>query len=164
MSIPQGEMKDFIDQTSYSGFGVEGRQFINEHTSLGLTFNWSKFKQSFAEYSVTNVQIEERLVDSFPLMFNASYYLFEEPDPFRPYAGINGGIYFINSRLLGVQSGFQDKSLYFGAAPEAGLLMELFYDLNLMLFVRYNYAIKSAAARKYSYWTIHFTMVSISIF
>ena len=164
ISVPQGEMKDFIDETSYSGFGVESRQFINENTALGLTFNWSKFKQSFTTYSAGKVEIEERLVDTFPLMFNAGYFFFNEPDPFRPFAAINGGVYFINSRRLGGQTGFQDKSFYFGLAPEAGILMEMFYDLNLLFFARYNYAVKSAEARKYSYWSIHFTLVSISIF
>jgi hypothetical protein len=164
IGIPHGEMKDFINQTSYTGFGIEGRQFINEHAALGLTFNWSKFNQTFKDYSATNVHAEEHLVDTFPLLFNASYYFLNEPDAFRPFAGMNAGVYFINSRRLGMETGVKDKSLYFGLAPETGFLLEMFYDLNLMVIARYNYAVKSAAARKYAYWTIHLTFVSIKIF
>jgi hypothetical protein len=163
VAIPHGDTREFIDQTSYAGFGIEGRQFINDQISLGLSFGWSKFSQESQQISGTTVNIEENLLDSFPLVFNASYYMFDEPAGFRPYAGFNAGVYFINARRISTQQSFQDKSLYFGAAPELGIFAEMFYDINMLIFLRYNYTIKFSGSGNYPYFSLHFTLVSISI-
>ena len=163
ISIPQGETHDFIENTSYTGFGIEGRQFINEKITLGLSFGWSKFQQESKQFSGNTGEIEEHLLDSFPLLFNGSYFLFGETAGFRPFAGLNTGVYFINARKFSGAGTFQDKSLYFGVAPEIGFLAAMFSDLNMMLFLRYNYNIKFSGSNSYPYLTIHLTFVSISI-
>jgi hypothetical protein len=163
ISLPQGDTREFIDNTSYAGFGIEGRQFINEQISIGLSFSWSKFRQELKQISGNTVILEENLLDSFPLIFNASYYMFDEPAGFRPYAGFNAGVYFINARRISTQRSFQDKSLYFGVAPEIGFFAEMFYDINMLIFMRYNYTIKFSGAGNYPYISLHFTLVSVSI-
>ncbi len=156
-------MRDFIENTSYAGFGIEGRQFRSEHIALGLSFGWSKFQQESKSFSGNTVEIEDHLLDSFPLLFNGSYFLFDEIAKFRPFAGLNTGVYFINARGTSGRGTFQDKSLYFGVAPEIGFLAEMFYDLNVMFFLRYNYNIKFSGPDTYPYLTIHITLVSVSI-
>jgi outer membrane protein len=163
ISIPQGDMREFIDNTSYAGFGIEGRQFINEQISMGLSFGWSKFRQESQQVSGTTIILEENLLDSFPLVFNASYYMFDEATGFRPYAGFNAGVYFINARRISTQRSFQDKSLYFGVAPEIGFFSEMFYDINMLIFMRYNYTVKFSGPGTYPYFTLHFALVSVSI-
>ena len=163
VGMPVGEMRDFVDETSYVGFGVEGRQFKNQNLAYGLSFGWNKFQQESINQTGNVNEIEDHLVDSFPLLLNLDYYLFDEVAKFRPYGGLNAGIYFINARKISSTSAFKDKGFHFGFAPEIGFLTELSYDLKLMVFMRYNYAFKSAEYSEYTYISIHFSFVSISI-
>ncbi len=165
VSAPRGDTRAFIENTSYAGFGIEGRQFVNDHFAVGMTFGWSKFQQQVQSIDGNTVTIEDHLLDSFPLLFNGSYFLFKETSEFRPYAALNSGVYFINARTTDPKDFkiFQDKSLYFGISPEIGMLAEMFNDLNLLLFLRYNYNIKFSGPGKYPYLSIHLTLVSVSI-
>ena len=164
VGIPSGEMREFIDQTSFLGFGIEGRQFINENVAFGVTFNWSKFRETESVREVNRIDNQEHLIDTFPLLLNIDYYFLSEIATFRPFTGINTGIFFINRRDLTARGIFQDKNWHFGFAPEAGFMLELFYDLNLMMIARYNLPLASSSAYQYYYWSLHFTFVSIRIY
>lgn len=161
MGFPLGDMKQEVKNGSYIGFGIEGRQFMQNDISFGVSFNWNKFQSQKSTGVVSGN--EERKIDTFPLLLNLHYYLFEEQTQVRPYFGLNGGTYFINNRLATSAGIKQQKSWYFGFAPEIGLLIRMVTDLNMMFMVRYNYAVKSGASYNYEYWTIHITFVSVSI-
>jgi len=161
MGFPQGDMKSKMNNNSYLGFGIEGRQYIHPDISFGISFNWNKFQSS--ESIIGLPGIEERKIDSFPLLLNLHYYFFEEHDELRPYFGLNAGTYFINNRLLSSAGPRQDKNWHFGFAPELGIMMRLMSDLNMLIMIRYNYAVESGGSGNYEYWGVHFTFVSISI-
>lgn len=54
VSLPTGETKDFIDNTSWFGFGLEGRQFINENASVGMYVGWNKFEAFQSGENITD--------------------------------------------------------------------------------------------------------------
>jgi hypothetical protein len=161
MGFPQGDMKQQVENGSYVGFGIEGRQFMQSDISFGVSFNWNKFKSERSAGALNSN--EERKIDTFPILLNLDYYLFDEETQVRPYFGLNGGTYFINNRAATSTGLVQQKSWHFGVAPEIGLLVHMFSDLDMMFMVRYNYAVKSGGSYDYEYWTIHITFVSVSI-
>lgn len=155
IAVPVAGMKDVIDQPSWVGFGVEGRQFINNHTAFGLSFFWNKF---IREAPIGGPLFETR-VDQYPLTLNISYYSGAESSDFRPYAALNAGAFFITAWT---ETG-KDKQIHLGIAPEAGFLASLMHDLNVMMFLRYNLPFSQANSSRYTNLSIHLTMVSISI-
>jgi len=165
MGLPQGEMKSQIDNNSYLGFGIEGRQFIHADISYGISFNWNKFQSGNIRPALpgTPAEIEERKIDSFPLLLNIHYYLSAEHHSYRPCFGLNAGTYFINNRVITPVGLRQQKNWHFGFAPELGVIIRLVSDLHLLIMGRYNYALGSGGSYDYEYLGIHLTFVSISI-
>src|SRR5262245_18677274 len=49
MSLPNTDLKDFIDETSYRGFGMTFRQMVDRNISTGLFFGWNVFHQRTTE-------------------------------------------------------------------------------------------------------------------
>ncbi len=165
MGFPQGEMKSQIDNNSYIGFGIEGRQFVQGNISYGISFNWNKFRNSSTFFALPGNPggIEERKIDSFPLLLNLHYYLSAEHRDLRPSFGLNAGTYFINNRVITPVGMRQQKNWHFGFAPELGVMIRLISDLHLLIMGRYNYALGSGGSYDYEYWGIHLTFVSVSI-
>ena len=155
IAVPVGGMKDVIDQTSWVGFGVEGRQFTDDHTAFGLSFFWNKF---IASAPIAGPLFETR-VDQYPLTLNISYFTGSESSEFRPYAALNAGAFFITAWT---ETG-KDKNVHLGIAPEIGFLANLFHDLNAMVFIRYNYPFSRPNSDRYVNLSVHLTVVSISI-
>ena len=57
ISIPQGETRDFIENTSYTGFGIEGRQFI--------TNTWGMLPIPAGEIRLMNEGVLKQFVPAF---------------------------------------------------------------------------------------------------
>ncbi len=161
MAFPQGDMKIKAGSDSYIGFGIEGRQFFHPDLTFGVSFNWNKFQNTVLRTGTLGT--EERKIDTFPLLLNLHYYLFEETSTVRPLFGLNAGTYFINDRLFTATGLRQQKNWHFGIAPEIGLFSRIVSDLHLLVLLRYNYAMESGGAGNYEYWGLHFTFVSVSI-
>jgi hypothetical protein len=161
MAFPQGDMKIKAGSDSYIGFGIEGRQFFHPDLTFGVSFNWNKFNTTVPRIGTPGT--DERNIDTFPLLLNLHYYLFEEASTVRPLFGLNAGTYFINDRLFTSTGLRQQKHWHFGFAPEIGLYTRIMSDLHLLILLRYNYALESGGAGGYEYWGLHFTFVSVSI-
>ncbi|HMK39584.1 MAG TPA: OmpW family outer membrane protein [Bacteroidota bacterium] len=164
MGFPTGRMADFMDKTSFSGFGIDFNRFVGDNTSVGVSFSWNYWSELNSDIinlnngAVSGTQV--RYYNSFAMLLNARYYLSEKNSDFRPYAGINAGTYYITQRLdIGVYS-FQNDHWHFGLAPEAGFLMEVSRGTYLNANFRYNYAVKSGTTysgqdNTLAYWGIN---------
>ena len=122
---PVGAFNDYIDETSLRGTSIEFRSFVSKAVSLGLSFSWNRFDQTFdlVHVPVTNGVASGpvyRYADFFGVRGLAHYYLTE--GQLQPYLGVGVGgawnyAYQQVADLANSQNNFN-----FIVDPEVGLL------------------------------------------
>ena len=102
ISFPTRDTRQHVKEISIVGFGLDARQMMNEQTSFGVTFHWNSFKDNRLEQVSKNdgsfISIDDRSLESFPILLSTHFYFFGEADMIRPYLGTNVGTYFIIKR------------------------------------------------------------------
>jgi hypothetical protein len=167
VSFATSETKEFVSNTSVLGFGLDARKMTHSKYSYGITFHWNSFKDDRLERDDSDanvITIDDRSLDSFPLLVNGHYYFFSELESFRPFVGGNVGTYFIITRRMVDGNPRSDTNWHFGLAPDIGFLLHFMHDVHLMVTLRYNYAFKTGGSPARSYLSVLFGMVSISLF
>lgn len=159
IGLPIGGTSDFIGQTSFRGFGVEGRGFITDNLSYGGSFNWAVFYEEKGPEEWTEVGErgtgtvygkQYRYINSFPLMATMHYY-FGEWDATRLYLGGGLGAQKIDQRTdFGLYSE-NVNNWRFGVAPEVGVLIPINFNSSLNLSAKYQYAFKNGDGDAVSY-------------
>jgi hypothetical protein len=169
MSFPSDNLSDFIDETSFKGFGIEGRWFQSKNLSFGISFAWTVFDQRVDDPiqitqdgvngTVSGTQI--RVVNSLPILATAHYYTGKRRDKFRFYFGTGAGMYYIGQRLEIGLVAFESNNWHFGLAPEVGVLLNFSRELTMILNTKYNYAFSAGETlgggddNTYAYWGIN---------
>jgi hypothetical protein len=143
MSVPDGDLKNFVDETSYRGFGMTFRQMVSKNFSTGLFFGWNVFHKRTTETSQLNngaiTGTQDRTFNSFPMMLNAHWYLGGRGD-IRPFLGLNAGGWIVLQRLaVGIYQVEKD-SFEWGVVPEVGIVIPLSREAALFANGKYNYA------------------------
>ncbi len=143
VSIPAGDLKEFIEDPSWLGFSLTFRKEISRNMTGGLLFGW----QVFSERTDRTIQLEhgaasgtqDRWVNSFPIMLNAHYYLGDRGN-IRPYLGVNaGGIAVLRRYGIGIVV-LDDDSWEWGVMPELGAVVPLNRETALLLQGRFTYS------------------------
>ena len=169
MSFPTSKLSDYIDKTSFKGFGMEGRWFSNKNISFGLSFAWTVYDQRVSDpiqivnegVSGTVSGTQVRVVNSLPILATAHYYVGKRRDQFRFYFGTGAGMYYIKQRLEIGLVAFESDNWHFGLAPEAGVLISLNRDFTMIFNTKYNYAFSAGEPlgggddNSYAYWGIN---------
>ena len=147
ISLPMGDTKNFIKNSSFRGFSFEFGRFITDEISLGFMGAWYVFYENFPKdtYEFDNLTVTGKkyhYINAFPLMLAGRYH-FRFGSQLRPYAGAGTGTYIINKTTdMGLYND-QNKNWHFGIYPEAGILFELGTEMYFNLGARYNYAFKA---------------------
>ena len=173
IGFPTEETAQYIDATSYRGFGIDIRSFSSPDVSFGGNFSWNIFDELLRNKTallesgaITGTQV--RYINSMPLLLNVSYYPGEKRrGELRLVLGLNAGTYYIRQRLdIGVVS-LENSNWHLGVAPEAGLWFPIGRETFLIAMVRYNYAFDSGTwlggdpNNDYSYWGLNIGIGSI---
>jgi outer membrane protein len=162
VSVPQGQLKDYIDKTSWRGFGLEGRWLVTPNITLGAAWHWNTFYKTTDEMielengHVTGNQF--RIVYGSPLMATGFWYPYSPLDnpSFMPYLGLGAGAIWMKERLeIGIIA-FEESNWHFGLQPEAGIMFPVGYYTNLLVSARYTYAFESGDAPEYQWWSFGF--------
>jgi outer membrane protein W len=169
IAMPAGNLTNFIDKTSFGGFGFETHYFMSDEFALGGSISWNYWSEMTGETiplkqgALSGTQI--RYVNAIPLLLNATYYLGGRRDEIRPFLGLNAGAYYILQRLdMGVYS-IDNDHWHFGLAPEAGILFKVSDDTWISAAGRYNYAFKSGETysgngdNTVAYWGINLGLI-----
>lgn len=163
IGLPEEDLKDYIDETSYRGFGIDFRSFVTKSISIGGYTGWNIMDQrvdgtiEFDNGAVTGTQI--RYVNSFPIMLTGHIHIGGPRSAIRPYFGIGVGTYYVIQRLeIGINA-FEKNDWHFGLAPEVGFLFPTDY-VSVLTSLKYNQAFKSGEPitkdnKAFSYWTIN---------
>jgi outer membrane protein W len=146
MAVPTGNSREFIENTSYIGFVIDGRRFADRNVTYGIQFGWNIFHEETKE----TINIERgaisgrqfRYYNMWPILVNAHYYLGRKRD-FRTYIGAGIGTYYILQRYeLGVFM-LESNNWHFGIAPEIGFLIPVSRTVSVNTSIKYNYAFDS---------------------
>jgi len=165
MSFPAGDTKDFTNQTSFRGIGLDFRKAIDSGTSVGLFFGWNVFHERTSETielqtntpgAITGTQ--DRYLNAFPMMLTAHRY-FGQEGGIRPYLGLGGGGFLMVQRLdIGVLS-LQNEPWEWGIAPEVGFVVPLQSGAMILVNGKYNYAFTGQSIGNtdinHSYWGLN---------
>jgi hypothetical protein len=154
---PIGGFSNYISDTSLRGISFEARSFIRDHLSLGLSFSWNRFDQTFDlvtvpvnTSSITNGTVSGpvfRYADQFGIRGIAHYYLGKPQQQLQPYLGVGIGgawnyAYQQVADLTSSQSNFD-----FIVSPEVGALFWFAHggtSAALNLAFRYTYTTATA--------------------
>jgi hypothetical protein len=176
VAFPLGETADYIDRTSWRGFTVQGRHFINSNISIGGSFSWQVFNQRLSElveFSFEPANSDQtvngtlsgeqfRYINTLPIMFNAYYYLGDPlPSAIRPYAGLSVGTAPTKRRTEIGLLAIDDFNWHFAFAPEAGILIPIGTNIDFIGAVRYNVALKANDSINYSHFNINVGLANI---
>lgn len=163
ISIPDQDLKNYISDTSWLGFGFDGRWFVSPDRpiTLGISLGWQVFDEHTNETIVTeNAALtgqQGRYVNSFPMMVTGHYY-FGNKDKMWVFAGGGVGTYYIVQRFdVGVFA-VEEDNWHFGFYPELGVQIPL-QERDAALFIsgRYNFALAAGESvtgdeKDFNYW------------
>ena len=172
MGFPGSTMGEYIDKTSFRGFGLTIAKYVQPDLSIGGSFSWNIFDElirgrteTIENGAVTGTQV--RYINSLPLMINARHFWGERRGEVHPFIGLNAGVYYIRQRLdIGVWS-IENDNWHVGLAPEFGLYIPVSRETFLTATARWNYAFDAGTRiggdpdNSYSYWGIDLGIGSI---
>ncbi len=147
VSSALGSFSDkFISETSWRGFGFEGRSMVRDRISVGLGFDFNRYSQTHSLLTQTTAGGGTlsgpvyRYADQFAFKGLVHYYL--GSGAVRPYLGIGlGGVWTYSYQQMN-DLGAADDGFDFIASPEVGLTLTAARgatSAGLNLSVRYNY-------------------------
>ena len=148
IGFPVGETNDFLNQTSFRGFGLEGRGYVTDRITVGGCAAWQTFYQDngFVTSELDKGAIsgfQKRYINTIPLTVNTHYYF--GYGLVLPYIGVGLGAYYIETRdYLGIYY-IREKAWHFGVAPEVGVVVPFgsTSSTGLNVALKYNYAAKT---------------------
>ena len=153
VALPDGDMSNFIDQTSLRGFGLQGRWFVASSFSVGLVWEWQVFDQETSD--PLNTTLEDfpraitisgkqfRYINAFPFLATGHLYLGGQGST-RLFLGGGAGAYYMIERFEIGLVALEEKNWKFGVAPEVGLLMpvgDIYGHQNIIISGKYNYVV-----------------------
>jgi outer membrane protein len=158
VSLGMGEQSDFVGPASFRGVTLEGRWFLNQSTSLGISAAWHVFyedagEESFADGTVTATGRQYRYINTLPLLLNGHYYTGVEGDT-RFYFGGGIGLSSIDQRTdIGLYQ-IDHSHWHFTVAPEVGVMVPLSYFNSLLIAAKYHYSPKADDSIDFSYLSL----------
>lgn len=158
-----GELKDYIQPTSWRGFTIDYRKFIKPNIGVGLDLGWNVFYEEKPYDTYTTGEIDYsgkqyRYSNHFPMLLAANYYL--KPDQkVNPYVGLGvGTMYTLRNTDMNLYT-FETDSWQFALRPELGAIVEFSPNFGLLIGSKYYYGFETAELKGQGYITINVGIV-----
>lgn len=165
VSIPIGDTEEAFSGAQWRGFGIDGRWYSNKNLSFGFAWDWNVFHNVVLETvelesgAVTGNQ--NRTLNAFPFLATGQYYFGKSG--IQPYFGLGVGAYYVKRQFdIGILS-TNTNTWHFGVAPEIGFLFPMDMGFNILLKLRYNYAMEAGDSKAVSYFGINVGFASVSL-
>ena len=141
VSIPMGDMGEYISKTSWRGILIEYRGYVTSNLFVGIDAGWNVFseKKDYDTYtqgteSLTGIQY--RYQNQVPLLATIDY-LFSADKELKPYVGFGiGTMYSERSTDMNLYR-LKLNSWQFALKGEVGLLYEVSYTSSVKFAVKY---------------------------
>lgn len=143
MGFPTGDTKNFVNDTSFRGFGLDFRKVVRPGTTAGVLLGWNVFHERVdGTYVMKNgavTGLQDRYLNVFPIMVGMHKY-FGVPGGPRPYVGASAGaMVVIRTFALGVIA-LENDDWDWGAVPEVGIVWPTQAGAALVINGRYNWS------------------------
>ncbi|HET6338963.1 MAG TPA: hypothetical protein VFG30_37345 [Polyangiales bacterium] len=152
MSLGVGDLNDYIGSPSFRGFEITLLWPAVRSFFAGLAFGYNGFyetsgRQTFQLQSAAVTGKLYRYADAWPLALLGRYVFMQRQSVVRPYVGLRMGMAWINTTTLVTDRTFEDSSLGFLLAPEAGILGHLSKSVMACLSYTFNFTTASPGDR-----------------
>lgn len=158
ISVPIGDLKDYVDKASFRGFNLEYHNYLSERVSLGIAIGWDVYYQDKKNatgnfrfsgnddiYTMTGNQY--RYVNTVPMLLVPRYYFTDQNTSVRPFAGLGIGTSWTEKRLELGQYASTISRWQFNIAPEIGMYVPINDQFALNFGAKYAYATKASHGR-----------------
>lgn len=158
-----GRAADFVGSTSWLGFTIDGRRFIDKNLAVGFSLGWQVLDERNSDVielnngAVAGTQI--RIINTFPLLVNIGYFLGDRHE-LRPYLALHAGTSYIAQQLnIGVVT-INNDNWHFTTAPELGVYVPVDGNTSMYVNGRYYYNFDSGTTMKgddkndYGFWSV----------
>ncbi len=156
MSLPLGETKDFVSKTSFRGFGIDGRQFVNDNLTVGGSWSWNVFYEKsepkLESYNGVDIYgVKYSYSNVMPFLVTSHYY-FGEDGGVRAFVGTGIGTnwkedYFEKGALISDY----DNGWQFTLAPEVGIYVPVGFSSLIFVNAKYTYGFETGNVNATSY-------------
>jgi hypothetical protein len=162
MSVPDQNLEEYINETSFRGVGFDGRWFAGGSSFTGgISLAWHVFNKStdgtieFPNGALTGKQ--NRYINSFPIMLTGHLY-FGNKNRLWMFIGGGVGTYYIIQRFEAGVHSIEESAWHLGAYPEFGLQIPL-SEADFFINGKYNYAFEAGESvtgdkLDLAYWTV----------
>lgn len=137
--------KDFLSETSWSGFRIDYRHMITPNISFGLAMSFNTFdeyfsKQTYQREDGTGAITSDMIRQIYTSPITASFHYYFDSGMIKPYAGIGlGAQYSEQNAYLNIYV-ISSNNWGFVTRPEAGLIAQFNDYIGGYLSVAYNYS------------------------
>jgi hypothetical protein len=165
-SLPMSDTRDFIENDSWVGATLEGRQLVDRRTSVSASIGFLEFyENSYDPIDFTNGTVtgqQYRNLQMVPILVGAQRY-FGDLGQTRPYVGLSIGALYVDQLMdIGLYS-LRATNWHFMGAPEFGVMMPALFggQGNTVVSIRYSYPFEAGEylggqSLSLSSWTIAF--------
>lgn len=155
MGIPLGNTADFIGNTSFRGFMVEGDYFLEDEWTVGFitgiqTFYEEKGVQTRLRDNLTATGEEFRYLNSIPILVSGKYH-FDRYNPISAHIGLGAGLYNMIETVEFAGIAFENRNWQIGFMPEIGVGFEMSPATHFFVAAQYNYYLESKDILSQSY-------------
>lgn len=150
-----GTINDYITSTSVRGATFEYKIYPSPNISIGIDAGWNHFyeRRAYDTYTAGTMSlsgVQFRYANAVPIFATTSYYL-KPGEKINPYLGLGIGTVFMSRFVdMGVFR-VTEEEWHFALKPEAGVLVNLAPDMDLILGLRYNNAFATSDTDAISY-------------
>lgn len=140
-----GDLKDFADNSSWRGYGLDYRYLVANNTDVGLYLGWNGFyekrdKQEYVQGNTTLYANTWRYFYTIPIYAQVHQYFGE--GPLTGYLGAGAGVSYVDQELDIADISIYDTYWKFGFAVDGGIRYNLPNSgVGFQLGVKYNYIV-----------------------
>jgi opacity protein-like surface antigen len=161
INFPLGNTADYIGETSFRGFSIDYRYFIQPNIAVGIGTGWYTFyeKQNYGTYSNNDGSlsisgVQYRYINSAPILFVGDYY-FSPDEKMSPFVGLGIGVTYNEVNTEMGQFYVDIDTWQFSLAPEAGVKIGTDAEVSGFVSVRYNNNFETSELDAMSYLTLN---------
>jgi len=158
-----GTINNFVTSTSVRGATFEYKLYPQPNISIGLDAGWNHFYErraldTYTSGTVSLTGVQFRYANAVPIFATTSFY-FSPGDKINPYIGLGVGTIFL-SRYVDMGSfRITDDEWHFALKPEAGVLVSLNPEMDLILGLRLNNAFATSDADQQNFMAFNIGFV-----